>query len=546
MTPLKNLTNLDYLNLESNQISDVTPLKNLTNLKHLTLWYNQISDVTPLRNLTNLEWLELSRNQISDVTPLTNMTNMETLNLWGNQISDVTPLKNMTKLETLNLSVNPISDLTPLKNMTKLETLIFEGNPISDLTPLRNLTNLNNLDLLKTQISDVTPLKNMTKLETLNLQGNPISDLTPLKNMTKLETLDLSDTQISDVTPLTNMTKLKNLFLGDNHITDLSPLSKLPAPQDINNGNWQMHGQTLTSTVKSGTTVSLPSVINFSWDDPVSWSVYKGDVSINASKSTVTYNSPGEVVLQWHGATIEDSFEDSADSCVAGGGVWTGLSGGDGPCAWYVFSGTMTVTVKGCQGFTDVPTTHTFYNAICWVRETGITMGTGDGSTYSPSNPVNRGSMAAFLYRLAGSPKWDPPKISPFVDVKTTDTFYPAITWLYSQGVTVGTTVNGKVYYQPTNAVNRGSMSAFLYRFSASPKWTLPTSSPFADVTQTNTFYKSITWLADQKITVGSTSGGKLVYQPGNPVNRGSMAAFMQRLAKTELQCTRYPTAVGC
>ena len=209
-------------------------------------------------------------------------------------------------------------------------------------------------------------------------------------------------------------------------------------------------------------------------------------------------------------------------------------------------SGTFMVKASPCRQFTDVAASNTFASAICWVSSTGITMGTGNGSTYSPSNPVNRGSMAAFLYRLAGSPKWDPPKSSPFADVKTTDTFYPAITWLYSQGITVGTTVNGKLYYQPGNAVNRGSMSAFLYRFSASPTWSVPTASPFTDVASSNTFYKSITWLADQKITVGSTANGKLVYQPGNPVNRGSMAAFMQRLAKTDLQCTRYSTAVGC
>ena len=209
-------------------------------------------------------------------------------------------------------------------------------------------------------------------------------------------------------------------------------------------------------------------------------------------------------------------------------------------------NGTSAAVAAQCQQFTDVPLSHTFYESICWASAYSVTKGTGDGSTYSPSNPVNRGSMAAFLYRLAGSPKWDPPETSPFVDVKTTDTFYPGITWLYSQGITVGTTVNGKVYYQPNNAVNRGSMSAFLYRFASSPAWTLPATSPFADVTQTNTFYKSITWLADKKITVGSTSGGKLVYQPGNPVNRGSMSAFMLRLTKTQLQCTRFPTAIGC
>ena len=195
--------------------------------------------------------------------------------------------------------------------------------------------------------------------------------------------------------------------------------------------------------------------------------------------------------------------------------------------------------------FTDVPKTHLFYDSICWLSTTGITKGTGDGTTYSPSKAVNRGSMAAFLYRLAGSPEWTPPATSPFVDVPTTHLFYSSITWLYNQGVTVGVTIGGKLYYQPDNAVNRGSMSAFMYRIADKPEWTAPATSQFTDI-KSNQFYGSITWLASEKITVGSTVNGKLVYQPTNPVNRGSMAAFMNRLAKTQLQCTRYETAIGC
>ena len=201
---------------------------------------------------------------------------------------------------------------------------------------------------------------------------------------------------------------------------------------------------------------------------------------------------------------------------------------------------------RPCTVFTDVPMTNTFYPAICWASSTGITKGTGDGSTYSPTNPVNRGSMAAFLYRLAGSPKWDAPKTSPFVDVPTSHAFYSAITWLYAQGVTVGVTIDGKMYYQPSNAVNRGSMAAFMYRIANRPKWDPPSASPFTDVKPSNTFYPAVTWLASAKITVGSTVNGKLVYQPSNPVNRGSMAAFMNRLSKTQLMCTKYTNAVGC
>jgi len=204
------------------------------------------------------------------------------------------------------------------------------------------------------------------------------------------------------------------------------------------------------------------------------------------------------------------------------------------------------VQVPKAKVFTDVPPTHTFASSIAWASATGITAGTGDGSTYSPSNPVNRGSMAAFLYRLAGSPQWTAPAKSPFVDVPTTHTFYSSITWLAKQGITVGTTINGKVYYQPGNAVNRGSMAAFMYRVAGKPEWKAPASSPFTDLPKTHTFYTSVTWLANEKITVGSTVGGKLVYQPSNAVNRGSMAAFMSRLVNGGLHCTPYPTAIGC
>ena len=203
-------------------------------------------------------------------------------------------------------------------------------------------------------------------------------------------------------------------------------------------------------------------------------------------------------------------------------------------------------TQPACKQFSDVPTSYTFYASICWASANGITKGTGDGSTYSPLNPVNRGSMAAFMYRLAGSPAWSPPAVSPFVDVKTTDTFYSAITWLAYQKITVGWEQGGQWYYLPNNAVNRGSMAAFMYRLAGSPAWQKPAASPFIDVAPDHTFFSSITWLADKQITVGVATPAGLAYQPGNPVNRGSMAAFMSRLSRTQLPCLKFSQAVGC
>ena len=45
------MTNLEQINADNNQISDVTPLENLTSLRHLEIGGNPIEDFAPLRRL---------------------------------------------------------------------------------------------------------------------------------------------------------------------------------------------------------------------------------------------------------------------------------------------------------------------------------------------------------------------------------------------------------------------------------------------------------------------------------------------------------------
>lgn len=55
------------------------------------------------------------------------------------------------------------------------------------------------------------------------------------------------------------------------------------------------------------------------------------------------------------------------------------------------------------SAFSDVPRGRFFSEAIDWLFDRGITTGTGPGR-FSPDDPVTRGQMATFLWRLAGSP----------------------------------------------------------------------------------------------------------------------------------------------
>ena len=189
---------------------------------------------------------------------------------------------------------------------------------------------------------------------------------------------------------------------------------------------------------------------------------------------------------------------------------------------------------KPKPAFTDVPANAQFFDEISWMASRGISTGWKEANgtrTYRPLQPVNRDAMAAFMYRLAGSPNYTPPKKSPFSDVTPSTQFYKEIAWLASEGISTGwVQANGSRTYRPLQPVNRDAMAAFMYRFADSPSYTAPGKSPFTDVARNNQFYKEIAWLASTGISTGwKEANGKAAFRPVTPIKRDAMAAFMYR-----------------
>ncbi|PWD52038.1 hypothetical protein C8046_16695 [Serinibacter arcticus] len=179
--------------------------------------------------------------------------------------------------------------------------------------------------------------------------------------------------------------------------------------------------------------------------------------------------------------------------------------------------------------FTDVAPTDQFYNEITWMRTRGLTTGYADGS-YRPLEPVRRDAMAAFLYRLAGSPPFTPPTQSPFTDVTPTTQFYREIAWLAEARISTGWPAGGgRAEFRPLSLVNRDAMAAFLYRFSGSPL-VAPGIDDFVDVPPGTQFYNEITWMSLTELSTGwTTADGRRVFQPTSPIARDAMAAFLFR-----------------
>ncbi|MEV7131808.1 S-layer homology domain-containing protein [Arthrobacter sp. NPDC093128] len=174
----------------------------------------------------------------------------------------------------------------------------------------------------------------------------------------------------------------------------------------------------------------------------------------------------------------------------------------------------------GVKTFTDIPSTFLFYNEISWMSNNLITTGYADG-TFKPGLTLDRGMMAAFLYRFAGSPAV-PAGPQKFPDVPPTHDFYKEIQWLASQGITQGFADLG---YHPYEQVNRDQMAAFLYRMNGKPA-VRATAPVFPDVPVGSGFYNEVRWLADMGITFGFADG---TFKPGASINRDQVAAFIYR-----------------
>ena len=230
---LENLSQLKDLNLSDNHIQDISFLKNLSQLKELDLSSNKIQDISFLQYLSQLKSLNLSKNHIQDYSFLENQSQLKSLYLSSNHIQDISFLKNLSQLQELDLSSNKIQDISFLQNLSQLQELDISSNKIQDISFLQNLSQLKDLDLRDNHIQDISFLKNLSQLQELDLSSNKIQDISFLQNLSQLQELDISSNKIQDISFLQNLSQLKDLDLSSNQIQDISFLENLSQLKDL-------------------------------------------------------------------------------------------------------------------------------------------------------------------------------------------------------------------------------------------------------------------------------------------------------------------------
>lgn len=111
--------------------------------------------------------------------------------------------------------------------------------------------------------------------------------------------------------------------------------------------------------------------------------------------------------------------------------------------------------------FTDVKSSDWYYSAVGFVYSNYIFNGLPDGS-FGVSGSITRADFVTALYRMAGSPSVS--ASSSFSDVRDSSIYYYApVVWASENGIVLG---NGDGTFAPGSYITREQMMAFMYRYA--------------------------------------------------------------------------------
>ena len=108
--------------------ADVAGLAYCTDLVYLDLSGNKLTDISFVKNMPKLRLLCFGGNKVTDISALAGLTELEYLEIYSNPIADQSPLAGLTKLTHLNAARTGITDITMLSGMKQLKLLYILGN----------------------------------------------------------------------------------------------------------------------------------------------------------------------------------------------------------------------------------------------------------------------------------------------------------------------------------------------------------------------------------------------------------------------------------
>ena len=169
--------------------------------------------------------------------------------------------------------------------------------------------------------------------------------------------------------------------------------------------------------------------------------------------------------------------------------------------------------------FIDVKTTASYFSHLMWAVRNGVIKGKTE-TTFDPDGNCKRCDLAVMLYRMYGKPSVSGQTI-PFTDVPKSAYYYNAVVWAYNKGYIKGTSSKK---FNPNGTITRQDMVVILWRINGSKVVTV--TNPFKDVDESSYAYKAIMWAYKNNITSGTT---RTTFSPKDNCLRYQLAVFLNK-----------------
>lgn len=177
--------------------------------------------------------------------------------------------------------------------------------------------------------------------------------------------------------------------------------------------------------------------------------------------------------------------------------------------------------------FTDVATSAWYYDAVQYVYDNGLMVGTSD-TKFSPDVTMTRAMLVTILYRLAGEPVVT--ETAAFRDVPANSWYAKAVAWAQENQIVAGYS-NSR--FAPDDAVTREQLVTMQYRYAKLKGRNVSVSadlSSFRDIGTMSSWAKdAMQWAVAEQVIFGKDSG---TLDPTGLGTRAEAAAIIMRFAE--------------
>lgn len=171
------MTRLESLSITADtyNVRDIDFVKNMANLDYLNVSGTWVTDLSPLKHTPKLTSLYLVGTPVHSIDVFKFACgNIRALALHQTLVRDLSPLKHCTNASILWLSAMKLRKAPDLAANQKLRQLILDDNMIEDISTLKQNPNLKVLKLKNNLVKDISPIKDLDKLFAFGIAGNPL------------------------------------------------------------------------------------------------------------------------------------------------------------------------------------------------------------------------------------------------------------------------------------------------------------------------------------------------------------------------------------